>query len=80
VVFHRDRIPQALQDNRPALVDYILAAPAGELITVTPVTVALPERARVQETGTCADCGEPVMTARLQSVHGQQLCIPCAGH
>ena len=77
VVFHRDRIPAELQQNRPALADYILAAPTDELITVTPVTVPLPERARVQPSELCAGCGEPVMAGRLQSVDGRPLCIPC---
>jgi formylmethanofuran dehydrogenase subunit E len=73
VVFHRDRIPATLQADRPALAKYILTAPAAELISVTSVTVALPERARVQATEYCSGCGEPVMASRLRDGR----CIPC---
>ncbi len=78
VVFHRDRIPEELQQNRPALADYILAAPTAELISVTPVTVDLPVRAQVQQSVACAACGEPVMQSRLQDWGGRQVCITCA--
>ena len=79
VVFHRDRIPSAIQENRPALADYILAAPAAELLSVTPVTITLPERARVQKSVSCAVCGEPVMASRLRESADGLACIPCAG-
>jgi formylmethanofuran dehydrogenase subunit E len=78
VVFHRDRIPAAVQADRPALASYILAAPEVELISVTTVTVTLPERARVQATERCTGCGEPVMASRLQDLGEMRLCVPCA--
>ena len=78
VVFHRDLVPAELQQNRPALAEYILAAPTTELISVTPVTVELPMRAQVQPSACCERCGEPVMASRLQLVRGHRVCAPCA--
>ena len=78
VLLNTSAIPQALREDRAAYMDYLLSAPATEILTLTPVTNAAPPPARVRKTLSCARCGEGVMESRLQEVGGQLVCIPCA--
>ncbi len=78
VVFHRDRLPPELEGDRPALTGHILQAPAADIITVTPVAMVEPERARARCSVRCPICGEMVMETRLKERGGRQVCVPCA--
>lgn len=68
---------QRLQRWRQERLDAILAAPAKQLFEVQAVEPAVPERARLYESMTCAGCGESVMETRVRLLGGQPYCIPC---
>ena len=55
----------------------ILAVPARQIFEVQTVEPAVPERARLYESMTCAGCGELVMETRVRLLRGQSYCIPC---
>jgi formylmethanofuran dehydrogenase subunit E len=61
-----------------AVCDAILAAPAGDLFTVTPTEGPPPEPARIHASVVCDACGESVAAHRLVERGGRRLCIPCA--
>lgn len=61
-----------------AVCDAILAAPAGDLFTVTPIEGPPPEPARIHASVVCDACGESVAAHRLVERGGRRLCIPCA--
>jgi len=58
--------------------DAILALPADELFTITPVEEPAPAPARIHASVTCEACGESVAAHRVRTVDGRRLCIPCA--
>ncbi len=68
---------QHVQRWRQERLDAILAAPAEQLFAVQAVEPAVPERARLYESMTCAGCGESVMETRVRLLGGQPYCIPC---
>jgi formylmethanofuran dehydrogenase subunit E len=78
VIFHGNGIPSALDEDRMARADFILAAPESDLLTLTAATVAIPEPASIRVSAVCALCGEPVMESKLLERTGRRLCIPCA--
>ena len=63
--------------GRSDLVDHYLHAPAEELFTIEKILPALPERARIFNTGVCTICGEPVSESRARIQDGKIVCIPC---
>ncbi len=77
VIFHGKGIPENMRRDREALADWILAAPAHDILSVTQVAVPEPEPARIRKSIPCARCGEAVMESRLRKVKDEQLCIPC---
>jgi formylmethanofuran dehydrogenase subunit E len=78
VVFHGNGVPPVMRENRGAYADFILNAPAGELLSLTNVTINAPEPARIRKSIICNRCSEPVMETRIREINGQMLCIPCA--
>ena len=78
VIFHGKGVPPGMRENRGAYADFILNAPAGDLISLTNVTINAPEPARIRNSVICAECSEPVMETRIREVNGKILCIPCA--
>jgi formylmethanofuran dehydrogenase subunit E len=78
VVFHGNGVPQGLRENKIAYADFILNAPAGDLLSLTNVTIKAPEPARMRKSVICAGCSEPVMETRVHEINGRKLCIPCA--
>jgi len=78
VLFHGKGTPEGLRDDKKAFAEFILAAPANELITVRLVTIDPPEQARIRKSITCAGCSEQVMETRIREINGRKLCIPCA--
>jgi len=78
VLFRDAAIPAELRGDREKRLQYILAAADETIISVSAVTVAVPEKARIYTTVSCDGCGEPVMDARRSEVAGRMLCIPCA--
>ncbi|GAB7027687.1 FmdE family protein [Geotalea toluenoxydans] len=78
VVYHGNGIPAKLAGDRAARAEFILGAPADQLLTMTEVTMTEPERARSRPSVLCARCNEEVMETRLREVAGERLCVPCA--
>ncbi|MDT8420171.1 MAG: FmdE family protein [Desulfuromonadales bacterium] len=77
VVYHGNGVPQELRSDRPARIKKILSADEPDLVSITRMTIAEPEPARIMDSQPCAGCGERVMSSRLQERDGKQLCIPC---
>ena len=78
VLFHGKGIPDNLQDNRAALADWILEAPADSILSVSRVHIPEPKPAEMRKSVPCAFCGELVMESRLREVDGKPACIPCS--
>ena len=66
------------REGRDEWVQWLLAAPDEEVVTVEEVEVAPPEYAQIRRSITCAFCGERAMETRARVREGQVACIPCA--
>jgi formylmethanofuran dehydrogenase subunit E len=77
VHFHGNGIPENIREDRDALADWILAAPADSILSISPVSIQEPEPARIMKSIPCAFCGESVMVSRVRKIDGQACCIPC---
>ncbi len=55
----------------------VLETPAGDLFSMAPVHVGMPDKARIEPSTPCARCGEPTMRSKLASVDGQAVCRAC---
>jgi formylmethanofuran dehydrogenase subunit E len=77
VVFHGNGVPPGMRENRGAYADFILKAPAGDLLSLTNVNINAPEPAKIRSSVICAGCAEQVMETRVHEVNGLKLCIPC---
>lgn len=55
----------------------VLERPLEELFLVQEVQAAMPARARIHNSITCAGCGERVMETRARLFRGESFCIPC---
>ena len=77
VHFHGKQIPEGLQEDRSALIRWILSAPNDSIISVTPISIPEPEPARIRKSIPCKVCGESVMESRIQQLDNKPVCIPC---
>jgi formylmethanofuran dehydrogenase subunit E len=59
------------------MIDRILRANFDDIFSITPAAVPMPGTARIHQSIRCDNCGEPVMSTRIQNINGQKLCIPC---
>ncbi|MGM0652399.1 MAG: FmdE family protein [Bacillota bacterium] len=55
-----------------------LADPLESAVDIRELEIDPPEKARIFNTVTCAECGERVMEPRARVKKGQIVCIPCA--
>lgn len=78
VVFNQVSIPAALRVDRPAFIKWLLEADEAEIISLQPVTIKEPEKARVMASVVCDNCGEAVMETRICAQQGKNICIPCS--
>jgi len=78
VLYHGRGRPEAVQDDRPAYIRWILSAPAEAILSLQEVTIEEPPKAQIHGSVTCAFCGEPVMETRVREIDGKPACIPCA--
>jgi len=78
VHFHGRDITDAMRRDRTGLANWILTAPAGSILAVTPVSVPEPEPAKIRKSIPCAICGEAVMETRTRDLAGKPVCIPCS--
>ncbi len=78
VVLNQATIPAAIRADRPAFIDWLLEADEAEIVSLQPVTIKEPEKARVMASVVCEDCGEAVMESRICLQNGKNICIPCS--
>ena len=77
VVFHGNGIPADVREDREAFARSILSESADRILSVTPVSVAEPEPAKIRDSVECAICGESVMESRIRRLDDKPACIPC---
>jgi formylmethanofuran dehydrogenase subunit E len=56
----------------------LLEAPPEQFLKLGSAPGPLPEKARVEPSEPCAECGEGTMASRLVEVGGRRVCVPCA--
>lgn len=78
VVLQGQGAPESVLGDRDARREWILTAPADDLLSVTRVQVDEPEPACIRQSVACSVCGEMVMESRLRELDGRPACIPCA--
>jgi formylmethanofuran dehydrogenase subunit E len=66
---------------RQLMIDRILHADFGEIFSIVPAQIPMPEIARIHASKRCDNCSELVMETRLLNdpviTGGKNLCIPC---
>ena len=70
----KDR-PEGL--SREAAFAYYQSKEPSELFSVTPVKIALPERAQLYDSVACSCCGETAGSNWIRYVDGKPLCLDC---
>jgi formylmethanofuran dehydrogenase subunit E len=78
VVFNEAAVPEGLRQDREQFIAWLLAPGGERCVSVTPATIELPECAQIRTSILCQECGEGVMSSRLQEVAGKAVCIPCS--
>ncbi|MFO8191463.1 MAG: FmdE family protein [Bacillota bacterium] len=63
--------------NTRAISEY-LVSPLEDVVKIKNTAIKLPEKARIFNSITCAECGENVMEPRARVKNGQMVCITCA--
>lgn len=56
----------------------VLEADVESLFKIEEISLDIPPKARVTESGICDLCGEPTKIDLLREINGKNLCIPCA--
>jgi formylmethanofuran dehydrogenase subunit E len=69
---------QSAPADRAERTEWLLSAPADDVVEVREVALAPPEHARIRRSVSCALCGERVMESRARISEGQITCIPCS--
>jgi len=77
VAWQADALPDAIQKDRSAAIDWILSAPEEVLVAVQRVHLEPPAHAILRRSVACDACGERVMETKTHTVNGQTLCTPC---
>jgi formylmethanofuran dehydrogenase subunit E len=67
-----------LKKFQQARVQKILKADAESLFKIEKISVDIPPKAMIMESGTCDFCGERTKIDLLREIDGKRLCIPCA--
>jgi len=78
VVFNARNAPEDIREDRARFIDWLLAAPEEDVVSLSDVRIEEPERARVTASVRCDFCGESVMETRASRVGDKLVCIPCA--
>jgi formylmethanofuran dehydrogenase subunit E len=60
-----------------ARVQKVLGADAESIFKIKEISIDIPPKARIVESGTCDFCKEPTKIDRLRESNGRKLCIPC---
>jgi formylmethanofuran dehydrogenase subunit E len=61
-----------------AQVQKVLEADAESIFKIEEISIDIPPKARITESGTCDFCGERTQIDLLNKINGKRLCIPCA--
>ena len=61
-----------------AQVQKVLEADAESIFKIEEISIDIPPKARITESGTCDFCGERTKIDLLNKINGKRLCIPCA--
>lgn len=48
-----------------------------ELFSIKEITVPIPEKARIEPSINCSQCGEPTMSTKMEDKDGQKICRGC---
>lgn len=56
-----------------------LDTPDEDVLTITPMTIDVPDYARIMDNVRCSVCGENVMEIRARIKDGKPVCLPCSG-
>ena len=72
VILNQAVIPPALRADRPAFIKWLLDADEADIVSLQPVTIEEPEKARVMASVVCENCGEAVMESRIISRKGKR--------
>ena len=78
VVLNQAAIPADLRADRTAFIKWLLEVNEAEIVSLLPVTIEEPEKARVMASVVCDSCGEAVMETRISKRQGKNICIPCS--
>jgi len=65
-------------EDRQAMVDWILSAPAADVVAVQRIVLEPHPYARIRKSIDCTRCHEAVMESRIRLHAGDFVCIPCA--
>ena len=71
---------KTFHDHQQERIRYILDLPDDEFCEIREIAIALPDKAKIYDSHTCAVCGEQVMEPRVRVKGGKIVCIPCAEH
>ena len=77
MVLNRQDIPAEKKADRQAYISWLLEADDKEMLSLTPVQIREPEKARIMASVACECCGEAVMESRIRVSNGRKMCIPC---
>jgi len=77
VVLNSQAVPTKKKADRQEYIRWLLEADDDEIISLNPVRIQEPEKARIMASVTCDCCGEAVMESRVRRSNGKKMCIPC---
>ncbi|MFH2131973.1 MAG: FmdE family protein [bacterium] len=78
ISYHGKAAPASVRKSRTAFTQWILNAPAQDLMDITEVQLPEPQMAQRRQSINCSKCGEAVMDARIRMINDKPFCIPCA--
>jgi formylmethanofuran dehydrogenase subunit E len=59
------------------MIEKILSTDFEEIFIISPAQIPMPETAKIHTSIRCEQCGEMVMSTRIETVNGKPFCIPC---
>ena len=77
VVFHGNKCPQEIRDDRESFENWILTEPADDMLSIETVEIQTPPHARIHNSINCENCSERTMETRIKILDNKQLCFDC---
>ncbi len=78
VLFHGNKIPEAVRGKREEMTQWLLDAAEEEIIDIIEVHIEEPDFAKIVQSVKCEYCGEMVMETRTEKIDGKVACVPCS--